>query len=120
MGFRYALIFRCYFQQSPALTGDAYRWDFYLAPGQYNIDMVYFRNTGNGKGDLKIYDETLTLITTIALDLRGAAQRNTVGGGSFDLPEGGRIRVEWNGTGTTGATFVRPVQRIIIDKYADL
>lgn len=109
-----------YFQQSPALTADAYRWDFYLASGQYNIDMVYFRNTGNGKGDLKIYDPDLSLIATIALDLRGAAQRNTVGGGSFDLPEGGRIRVEWNGTGTTGATFLRPVQRVIIDKYDDI
>lgn len=109
-----------YFQQSPALTGDAMRWDFYLAPGRYNIDMIYLRGTANGKGDLKIYDPSLTLLATIPLDLRGAAQNNTVGGGSFDLPEGGRIRVEWNGTGTTGATFVRPVQRIMIDKYADL
>jgi len=109
-----------YFQQTPALTGDSYRWDFFLASGKYNIDMVYFRNTGNGKGDLKIYDASLTLITTIALDLRGTAQRNTVGGGSFDNPTSGRVRVEWNGTGTTGATFIRPVQRILVDKYDEL
>lgn len=109
-----------YFQQSPGLTADAYRWDFYLASGKYNIDMLYFRNTGNGKGDLKVYDAALNLIATIALDLRGAAQRNTTGGGSFDNPTSGRIRVEWNGTGTTGATFVRPVQRILVDKYDEL
>jgi len=109
-----------YFQQAPALTGDAMRWDFYLASGQYNLDMIFLRGTANGKGDLKIYDPSLSLIQTLALDLRGAAQNNTVIGGSFDLPEGGRIRVEWNGTGTSGTTFVRPVQRIMIDKYADL
>jgi len=107
-------------QASPSLTGDAIRWDFFLGRGRYNIDLIYQRTTANGKVDLKVYDATLTLITTISLDLRGTAQFNTVGGGSFDLPEGGRIRVEAVGNGTSGATFNRPMQRIIIDKYADL
>jgi len=106
---------------APALTGDSMRWDFYLAAGQYNIDMIYQRATNNGKGDLKIYDDTLTLITTIAIDLRGAAAFNQVSGGSFDNPTSGRIRVEWNGTGaSSGSSYNRPVQRIMIDKYSEL
>lgn len=109
-----------YFQQSPALTGDSYRWEFYLARGRYNVDMIFLRGTGNGRGDIEVYDESLTLIAQIAVDLRGAAQANTVLGGAFDLPVGGKIRVTWKGTGSSGAGFIRPVQRIMIDKYADL
>jgi len=106
---------------TPAATGDSMRWDFYLGRGRYNIDMTYQRATNNGKGDLKIYDPALSLITTIAVDMRGSAQFNTVSGGSFDLPEGGRIRVEWVGTGaSSGSVYNRPLQRIVIDKYADL
>jgi len=106
---------------TPAASGDSMRWDFYLGSGRYNIDMIYQRNTNNGKGDIKIYDPSLTLITTIAVDMRGALQFNTVSGGSFDLPVGGRIRVEWNGTGaSSGSVYNRPLQRVVIDRYADL
>jgi len=106
---------------TPAATADAMRWDFFLSAGKYNIDMIYQRATNNGKGDLKIYNAALTLITTIAVDMRGAAQFNTVSGGSFDNPTGGRIRVEWVGTGaSSGSVYNRPLQRIIIDKYAEL
>jgi len=106
---------------TPAATGDSMRWDFYLGAGRYNIDMIYQRATNNGKGDLKIYDPSLSLITTIAVDMRGSAQFNTVSGGSFDLPVSGRIRVEWVGTGaSSGSVYNRPLQRIVIDRYADL
>lgn len=109
-----------YWIVNPALTSDSMFWQFFLAAGKYDIDMTYLRNTVNGKGDLKIYDVSNNLIATVSLDLRGAVQRNTVGGGSFDNPVSGRIKVEWLGTGTTGASFFRSIQRIVIDKYAEL
>jgi len=109
-----------YWIANPALTGDSMFWQLFLAAGSYDIDMTYLRNTVNGKGDLKVYDADGNLLVTIAIDLRGAVQRNTVAGGSFDNPIGGRVKVEWVGTGTTGANFFRSVQRIVIDKYGEL
>ena len=109
-----------YWLANPALTADAYFWQFFLAAGSYNIDMTYLRNTVNGKVDIKTYDVDGNLISTIAVDLRGALQRNTVAGGSFDNPTGGRVKVEILGTGTTGATFFRSIQRVVIEKYAEL
>lgn len=109
-----------YYQQSPAATADSYSWYFYLAPGRYAFYMYYLRSTGNGKGDIKVYDPAGALLSTTAIDMRGATQRNTLATGSFDLPEGGRIRVDWIGTGTSGATFIRPLQRIWVEKYDDL
>jgi len=105
---------------TPALTGDTIRWDFYLSAGKYDIDLVFQRATANGRVNLKIYDPSLTLLATIAVDLRGAAQFNTILGGSFDLPVSGRIRVEMQGDGTSGATFNRPIQRVVIDRYDDI
>jgi len=109
-----------YWQASPALTGDALFWQFFLSPGRYNLDMTYNRTTANGKVDLKTYDPDGNLVSTISVDMRGAAQLNTVAGGSFDMPIGGRVKLEFQGNGTTGATFFRPFQRIVINKYADL
>jgi len=104
---------------TPALTGDTLQWDFYLGSGKYNIDLVFQRATANGKVNLKVYDPALTLLATIGVDLRGAVQFNTILGGSFDLPTSGLIRVEMQGNGTSGTTFNRPVQRIVIDRYDD-
>lgn len=109
-----------YWQASPALTGDSYQWEFYLAAGKYNIDMWYNRTTANGRVNINIYDASGALITTVAVDLRGAAQKNTRAGNSFDNPTPGRIKIVVAGNGTTGATFFRPIQRIVVDKYAEL
>lgn len=109
-----------YYTQQPAATDDQCRWYFYLAPGRYAFYMFYLRNTNNGRGDLKVYDTTAALISTTAIDMRGAVQRNTISTGSFDLPEGGRIHIDWDGTGSSGAGFIRPMQRIWIEKYDDL
>jgi len=109
-----------YFQQSPALTADAYYWLIYLAPGVYEWAMTFLRGTANGKGDIKVYDGDGSVVVTTPTDLRGAALSNAVLGSTFTLPLGGEIKIEWNGTGTSGATFIRPVQRVVVWKTADL
>lgn len=109
-----------YFTQSPALTGDTYYWEEYLAGGAYSWNITYLQNTNNGKSDFKVFDPLGNPQGAINIDMRGSLVRNAKQGSNFDNPVSGKCRFEWVGNGSTGAGFIRTIQRVVIYKTGEL
>lgn len=103
-----------YWQQNPAQTADQFRWEQYIAPGNYNYQMTYLRQTTNGKGTFYITPDFSTFLVSVNIDFRGALLANQRFTGTFTVPEpGAKYIIGVDGTGaSSGSSYIRPVQRL--------
>jgi hypothetical protein len=111
-----------YWLQNPGQTADQWRVSRWFAPGVWEYQITYVRQTSAGKATFYITPDFATFPVSTTVDFRGTAANNQRFSGSFTIPAtGGKYIIGMDGTGaSSGAGFGRPISRIEFAKTADL